>query len=67
MAEPTPHRDRPRLRPAPLLFEPAEAAADPEHFFDLESMLATRARGGRGAGRGAPPAPAPRPPPRPHG
>ncbi|MFD9796574.1 hypothetical protein ACFWXK_37110 [Streptomyces sp. NPDC059070] len=27
-----------RLRPAPLLFEPAEAAADPEHFFDLESI-----------------------------
>ncbi|MEU0273027.1 hypothetical protein [Streptomyces sp. NPDC006307] len=27
-----------RLKPAPLLFEPAEAAADPEHFFDLESM-----------------------------
>ncbi|MFF8829748.1 hypothetical protein [Streptomyces sp. NPDC015131] len=27
-----------RLRPAPLLFEPAEAASDPEHFFDLESM-----------------------------
>ncbi|MDH2390530.1 MULTISPECIES: hypothetical protein [Streptomyces] len=27
-----------RLRPAPLIFEPAEAAADPEHFFDLESM-----------------------------
>jgi hypothetical protein len=27
-----------RLRPAPLLFEPSEAAADPEHFFDLESM-----------------------------
>ncbi|AOT59054.1 MULTISPECIES: hypothetical protein [Streptomyces] len=27
-----------RLRPAPLLFEPAQAAADPEHFFDLESI-----------------------------
>ncbi|CAM5337555.1 hypothetical protein GCM10010329_36990 [Streptomyces spiroverticillatus] len=27
-----------QLRPAPLLFEPAEAAADPEHFFDLESI-----------------------------
>ncbi|AYN41152.1 hypothetical protein D9753_22290 [Streptomyces dangxiongensis] len=38
MAEPTPRRNEPRLRPAPLLFEPAEAAADPEHFFDLESM-----------------------------
>ncbi|MFD8121252.1 hypothetical protein ACWHAO_01155 [Streptomyces albidoflavus] len=31
-------RDAPRLRPAPLLFEPAEAVGDPEHFFDLESM-----------------------------
>ncbi|MEV5276162.1 MULTISPECIES: hypothetical protein [unclassified Streptomyces] len=29
---------RPRLRPAPLLFEPSEATADPEHFFDLESI-----------------------------
>ncbi|MYW18131.1 hypothetical protein GT039_21720, partial [Streptomyces sp. SID2955] len=37
-AEPTPRRDQPRLRPAPLLFEPAEAASDPEHFFDLESV-----------------------------
>ncbi|MEV8454414.1 hypothetical protein AB0467_18960 [Streptomyces sp. NPDC052095] len=27
-----------RMRPAPLLFEPSEAVADPEHFFDLESM-----------------------------
>ncbi|MFI6941826.1 hypothetical protein ACIBI4_21350 [Streptomyces sp. NPDC050418] len=27
-----------RLRPAPLLFEPTAAAADPEHFFDLESI-----------------------------
>ncbi|MGR8010389.1 hypothetical protein [Streptomyces hypolithicus] len=36
MAEP--ERTEPRLRPAPLLFEPSEAAADPEHFFDLESM-----------------------------
>ncbi|WKX70467.1 hypothetical protein [Streptomyces sp. XD-27] len=27
-----------RLKPAPLLFEPTEAAADPEHFFDLESI-----------------------------
>ncbi|NJQ02487.1 hypothetical protein [Streptomyces zingiberis] len=25
-------------RPAALLFEPPGAAADPEHFFDLESM-----------------------------
>ncbi|GAB2805569.1 hypothetical protein GCM10027073_42700 [Streptomyces chlorus] len=38
MAEPTPRRDEPRLRPAPLLFEPTAAAADPEHFFDLESI-----------------------------
>ena len=38
MAEPTPHRNEPRLRPAPLLFEPTQAAADPEHFFDLESI-----------------------------
>ncbi|PWI45404.1 hypothetical protein [Streptomyces sp. ICBB 8177] len=29
---------RPRMRPAPLLFEPEAAADDPEHFFDLESM-----------------------------
>ncbi|MEU3523341.1 hypothetical protein AB0E62_05650 [Streptomyces sp. NPDC038707] len=38
MAEPTPRRNEPRLRPAPLLFEPAEAGRDPEHFFDLESI-----------------------------
>ncbi|MDX3383568.1 hypothetical protein DF268_28920 [Streptomyces sp. V2] len=38
MAEPTPRRNEPRPRPAPLLFEPAQAAADPEHFFDLESI-----------------------------
>ncbi|WP_217166829.1 hypothetical protein [Streptomyces sp. AC512_CC834] len=43
MAEPTPGRNEPRLRPAPLLFEPAEAAADPEHFFDLESIDDPRA------------------------
>ncbi|MFE7840931.1 hypothetical protein ACFU53_34215 [Streptomyces sp. NPDC057474] len=43
MAEPTPHRNQPRLRPAPLLFEPAEAAGDPEHFFDLESIDDPRA------------------------
>ncbi|WP_329195460.1 MULTISPECIES: hypothetical protein [unclassified Streptomyces] len=36
MAEP--ERTERRLRPAPLLFEPSEAASDPEHFFDLESM-----------------------------
>ncbi|GAA0906808.1 hypothetical protein [Streptomyces thermoalcalitolerans] len=38
MAEPTPRPQEPRLRPAPLLFEPAAASADPEHFFDLESI-----------------------------
>ncbi|MFC7917520.1 hypothetical protein [Streptomyces sp. NPDC057386] len=38
MAEPTPRRNEPRLRPAHLVFEPAEAATDPEHFFDLESI-----------------------------
>ncbi|GAA0458267.1 hypothetical protein ACFQ2B_20630 [Streptomyces stramineus] len=27
-----------RLKPAQLLFEPPEALADPEHFFDLESI-----------------------------
>jgi hypothetical protein len=27
-----------RLRPVPLIFEPAEAVADAEHFFDLESI-----------------------------
>ncbi|MCX3063694.1 hypothetical protein [Streptomyces beihaiensis] len=38
MAEPErPRTSRPRLRPAPLIFEPAEAAADPDHFFGLES------------------------------
>ncbi|MFG2332209.1 hypothetical protein ACGFMM_21585 [Streptomyces sp. NPDC048604] len=37
MAEPERSEQR-RLRPAPLIFEPAEAAADPEHFFDLESI-----------------------------
>lgn len=35
---PEPERTERRLRPAPLLFEPSEAATDPEHFFDLESM-----------------------------
>ncbi|MFJ6723359.1 hypothetical protein ACIQPQ_00425 [Streptomyces sp. NPDC091281] len=38
MAEPTPRPNESRLRPAPLLFEPAQAAGDAEHFFDLESM-----------------------------
>ncbi|MCS0605298.1 hypothetical protein NX794_29425 [Streptomyces sp. LP11] len=43
MAEPTPRPHEPRLRPAPLLFEPAEASSDPEHFFDLESIEDPRA------------------------
>lgn len=43
MAEPTPRQNESRLRPAPLLFEPAEAASDPEHFFDLESIDDPRA------------------------
>ncbi|MFH8340375.1 hypothetical protein [Streptomyces sp. AM6-12] len=43
MAEPTPRRNEPRLRPAPLIFEPVEAAADPEHFFQLESIEDPRA------------------------
>ncbi|MFJ4831558.1 hypothetical protein ACIP79_16795 [Streptomyces sp. NPDC088747] len=43
MAEPTPRRNEQRLRPAPLLFEPAEAVDDPEHFFDLESIDDPRA------------------------
>ncbi|MFI5754529.1 hypothetical protein [Streptomyces sp. NPDC051569] len=34
-----PERSERRLRPAPLLFEPSEAQADPEHFFDLESIV----------------------------
>lgn len=42
MPEPNPAPDpngAPRFRrPAPLLFEPTDAAADDEHFFDLESM-----------------------------
>ncbi|GHH83017.1 hypothetical protein GCM10018793_44070 [Streptomyces sulfonofaciens] len=42
MAEPERPRSAPRLRPAPLLFEPAAAAADPEHFFDLESIADPR-------------------------
>ncbi|MEV7088612.1 hypothetical protein AB0O07_22450 [Streptomyces sp. NPDC093085] len=33
-----PERSGRRVRPAPLLFEPSEAVADPEHFFGLESM-----------------------------
>ncbi|MCX5382270.1 hypothetical protein [Streptomyces sp. NBC_00083] len=37
------NEERQRLRPAPLLFEPSEATADPEHFFDLESMEDPRA------------------------
>jgi hypothetical protein len=43
MAEPEPRRNEPRLRPAPLLFEPAEAVADSEHFFALESIDDPRA------------------------
>ncbi|MEU9980138.1 hypothetical protein [Streptomyces sp. NPDC050856] len=42
MADPQRGEQR-RLKPAPLLFEPAEAAADPEHFFDLESIDDPRA------------------------
>jgi hypothetical protein len=47
MSEPHPAHDRRdtvppeaarRLRPAELLFEPAAAVADEEHFFDLESL-----------------------------
>ncbi|MDT9681220.1 hypothetical protein RND61_03890 [Streptomyces sp. TRM76323] len=38
MAETERNEQQRRLRPAPLLFEPAQAAADPEHFFDLESL-----------------------------
>ncbi|MFE0700522.1 hypothetical protein [Streptomyces sp. NPDC058872] len=38
MAEPAERSAQRRLRPAPLIFEPVEATADPEHFFDLESM-----------------------------
>lgn len=34
----TPDEARRRVRPAPLLFEPEAASADPEHFFDLESI-----------------------------
>ncbi|MEU8506008.1 hypothetical protein AB0C40_15070 [Streptomyces brevispora] len=37
MAQPE-RNERQRLRPAPLLFEPSASVADPEHFFDLESM-----------------------------
>lgn len=37
MAQPE-RNEQQRLRPAPLLFEPSAAVADPEHFFDLESM-----------------------------
>ncbi|MFD5324208.1 hypothetical protein [Streptomyces sp. NPDC127092] len=38
MAESAERSAQRRVRPAPLIFEPAEATADPEHFFDLESM-----------------------------
>ncbi|MFD8960017.1 hypothetical protein ACFV0W_24525, partial [Streptomyces anulatus] len=51
--------ERQRLRPAPLLFEPSQAAADPEHFFDLESLedpreLLARATELTQGGRGGP-------------
>ncbi|MFI6286531.1 hypothetical protein ACIBCM_17545 [Streptomyces sp. NPDC051018] len=36
MAEPEPRVRKPR--PAALLFEPSEAAADPEHFFGLDGI-----------------------------
>ncbi|GAA2432868.1 hypothetical protein [Streptomyces macrosporus] len=35
---PEPGGEPRRMRPAPLLFEPPDATADPEHFFDLESI-----------------------------
>ncbi|MFJ4774354.1 hypothetical protein ACIP88_35510 [Streptomyces uncialis] len=41
MSEPervTPSRPPRPPRPAALLFEPTEITADPEHFFDLESI-----------------------------
>ncbi|MFF5427293.1 MULTISPECIES: hypothetical protein [unclassified Streptomyces] len=38
MAESAERSGQRRLRPTPLIFEPAEATADPEHFFDLESI-----------------------------
>lgn len=38
MAEPAERSGQRRLEVAPLVFEPAEATADPEHFFDLESI-----------------------------
>ncbi|MCX2180058.1 hypothetical protein [Streptomyces sp. SKN60] len=38
MAESAERSGQRRVRPAPLVFEPAEATADPEHFFDLESI-----------------------------
>ncbi|MFI0239027.1 hypothetical protein [Streptomyces sp. NPDC016845] len=39
MAEPEgPRTPQQRLRPVPLIFEPADAVGDPEHFFDLESI-----------------------------
>ncbi|WP_330296532.1 hypothetical protein [Streptomyces sp. NBC_00503] len=38
MAEPERQQAERRLRPAQLLFEPSQTVADPEHFFDLESI-----------------------------
>ncbi|WP_424213666.1 hypothetical protein ACN20G_17180 [Streptomyces sp. BI20] len=35
---PEPERTERKQRPAPLLFEPSEAVADPEHFFGLERI-----------------------------
>ncbi|GAB2822754.1 hypothetical protein ACWGJ2_10660 [Streptomyces sp. NPDC054796] len=45
---PDPRGSAPRFRrPAPLLFEPSDAAPDAEHFFDLESMADPRELLGR--------------------
>lgn len=38
MSEPHSAHNPRRLKPAPLIFDPAEAAGDEEHFFGLESM-----------------------------
>jgi hypothetical protein len=38
MSEPRPAHSPRRMKPAPLLFEPAEAAGDEQQFFGLESM-----------------------------
>jgi hypothetical protein len=45
---PDPRGGTPRFhRPAPLLFEPSQAAEDDEHFFDLESIADPRELLGR--------------------